>query len=359
MLEGIRIVEIEGLGPGPFAAMHLADLGAEVIVIHRESASGVTSDQSILDRGKRSISLDLKDEADRGIAMDLIASANALIEGFRPGVMERLGLGPEACHARNPVLVYGRMTGWGQSGPRAMQAGHDLNYIATSGALWYGSTPGDAPMTPPTLVGDIGGGANYLVIGILAGILNAKATGKGTVVDAAIVDGSAHMMNLLMAIRQTGQFSETRGESLLDGPHWCRTYQCKDEKYVSVQCLEPKFYREFLEKLGLSEDPAFVDQYDNSLWPSQTDTLAAIFATQSSDHWEKLFKGSDACVAVVKSPDEAAIDLHMADREIWQSPNGDLQAAPAPRFDGQTPKSNAVPTRDQHRAEILKDIGRS
>ncbi|MFZ2103479.1 MAG: CaiB/BaiF CoA-transferase family protein, partial [Oricola sp.] len=206
MLGGIRIVEIEGLGPAPFAAMHLADLGADVVTIHRRdggSAPGFT-DRNPLDRGKRSIALDLKDPADVETAKALIASADGLIEGFRPGVMERLGLGPDECRAANPALVYGRMTGWGQDGPRAQQAGHDLNYISTSGALWYASAPGDAPLTPPTLVGDIGGGALYLVVGMLAGILRARTTGEGTVVDAAIVDGSAHMMNLFMALGASG-----------------------------------------------------------------------------------------------------------------------------------------------------------
>lgn len=357
MLEGIRIVEIEGLGPGPFAAMHLADLGADVIVIHRKSPEGqITSEKTLLDRGKRSIALDLKDPRDIETALAIIDSSDAFIEGFRPGVMERLGLGPDVCHKRNPALVYGRMTGWGQTGPRAKQAGHDLNYIATSGALWYSSLPNEPPMTPATLVGDIGGGANYLVIGILAGLLNAKATGIGTVVDASIVDGSAHMMNLLMAVRQSGQMEETRGESLLDGPHWCRTYRCKDEKFISVQCLEPKFYRVFLDRMGLIEHSDFQDQYDKTQWPSQTETLSALFASQSSSHWDEVFKGSDACVAIVKSPSEAFSDPHMQSRRSWQQVDEALQAAPAPRFNSATPNVNAAPIRDQHRAEILGEI---
>jgi len=211
MLEGIRIVEIEGLGPGPFAGMLLADLGADVIVVHRAGGGPpIIGEKSLLDRGKRSITLDLKDPDDLKTVKALIAGADGLIEGFRPGVMERLGLGPEVCHGLNPALVFGRMTGWGQDGPRSLTAGHDLNYIATSGALHYASEPQDAPFAPPSLVGDVGGGALYLVIGILSGILKARATGKGCVVDAAIVDGSAHMMNLLMALGQGGGLSETR-----------------------------------------------------------------------------------------------------------------------------------------------------
>ena len=357
MLQGIRIVEIEGLGPGPFAAMHLADLGADVIVIPRKATEGqITSEKSLLDRGKRSIALDLKDPADVETALAIIDSSDALIEGFRPGVMERLGLSPEVCHQRNPALVYGRMTGWGQTGPRATQAGHDLNYIATSGALWYSSAPGSPPMTPATLVGDIGGGANYLVIGVLAGLLNAKATGKGTVVDASIVDGSAHMMNLLMAVRQSGQLEETRGQSLLDGPHWCRTYICMDKKYLSVQCLESKFYREFLDLMGLADQREFHDQYDKTQWPQQTERLAAIIAEKPSKHWDEVFHGSDACVAVVKSPVDSLSDPHMQARGSWQHTQGALQAAPAPRFSKDAAKINAAPIRDQNRAEILSEL---
>ncbi|SFL30488.1 CaiB/BaiF CoA transferase family protein [Shimia haliotis] len=356
MLNGIRIIEIEGLGPGPFAAMHLADLGADVITIHRKGGAAITADQSVLDRGKRSIALDLKDPADLITAKKLIATADALIEGFRPGVMERLGLGPAELHSDNPRLVYGRMTGWGQSGPRAQTAGHDLNYIAQSGALWYASEPGSAPITPATLVGDIGGGALYLVIGILSGILNAQKTGQGTVVDAAIVDGSAHMMNLLMALKQAGGLATDRGSSLLDGPHWSRSYACADGGYISVQCLEPQFYAEFLTKLDLSDDPEFLRQHDKTLWPKLTTRLADLFLAQPRAHWETLFEGSDACVAAVLSPNEATSAPHTSDRAIWQSPNGHLQAAPAPRFDGQAAAINPAPKRGAHTDEILREL---
>ncbi|MEY8841988.1 CaiB/BaiF CoA transferase family protein, partial [Cribrihabitans sp. XS_ASV171] len=308
MLSGIRIVEIEGLGPGPFAAMTLADLGAEVIVIHRKGG-GVTPgmpERSLLDRGKRSIALDLKDADDLDTAKALIASADGLIEGFRPGVMEKLGLGPETCHAANPALVYGRMTGWGQTGPLAHAAGHDFNYISLSGAMWYASAPGEPPQTPATLVGDIGGGAMYLVAGLLAGILNARATGHGTVVDAAIYDGSAHMMNLLMSLRQAGGLSDTRGQSLLDGPHWSRTYACADGGFISIQALEPKFYARFLELMGLADDPEFRKQFDPEAWPVLTARLAGLFAQHPRAQWEEIFLGTDACVAPVLTPTEAA-----------------------------------------------------
>ncbi|MGD9866023.1 MAG: CaiB/BaiF CoA transferase family protein, partial [Pseudodonghicola sp.] len=285
MLNGIRIIEVEGLGPGPFAAMHLADLGADVIVVHRKGGNptpGVPQ-RPLLDRGKRSIALDLKDPADIETFRALVATADGLIEGFRPGVMEKLGIGPADCQAINPALVYGRMTGWGQDGPLSKAAGHDLNYISLSGALWPASLPGDAPVTPPTLVGDIGGGALYLLVGLLSGLLKARATGQGSVVDAAIYDGSAHMMNLVMTLRQTDPSWGQRGMSLLDGSHWSRSYRCADGGYVSVQCLEPKFYALVLDKLGLTEDPDFTRQFDKALWPKAAERLAGIFAGAPRD----------------------------------------------------------------------------
>jgi len=359
MLSGVRIVEIEGLGPGPFAAMMLADLGADVICVQRHGGPPLPGlpENNLLDRGKRTIALDLKSEADRPVLEALIRSADALIEGFRPGVMERLSLGPQDCHALNPRLVYGRMTGWGQEGPRALQAGHDLNYVALSGALWYASPPGQPPITPPTLVGDIGGGALYLVAGILAGIINAGRTGTGTVVDAAIVDGSAHMMALLMTMRAGGMFRAQRGSSILDGPHWSRTYVCADQGFISIQCLEPKFYAAFLQRLGLSDDPDFARQNDPATWPDASARLAAVFATEPRDHWTALFAGSDACVAPVLSPDEAASDPHLVARQTWADTGGMMQPRPAPRFDGQAAEPNPAPMRDQHRAEILASLG--
>ena len=357
MLQGYRVVEIEGLGPGPFAAMMLADLGAEVIVIHRPGGgNAVAGEVNLLDRGKRSITLDLKQAGDLRTARALISTADALIEGFRPGVMERLGLGPEDLQADTPRLVYGRMTGWGQSGPKAQTAGHDLNYIASSGALWYASRPGDAPQTPPTLLGDIGGGAMYLVAGLLAGLLSAARTGKGAVVDAAIVDGSAHMMALLMSMAPSGNLHETRGKSLLDGPHWSRVYRCSCGDHISVQCLEPKFYASFLDLMALSDDPRFADQNDPSQWPDQTKALAAIFANHPLGHWAKLFEGSDACVAPVLSPWQAADDRHNVARDIWTVTKEGPQPAPAPRFDGHRATPGPVPKRgadgDTLRAEL-------
>lgn len=345
MLKGIRIVEFEGIGPGPFAGMMLADLGAEVIVVERPvSANPTVEGDNLLNRGKKSIVLDLKSPDDLRVGKALIASADALIEGARPGVMERLGLGPKPSHAANPKLVYGRITGWGQSGPRATQAGHDYNYIATSGALWYASPPEHAPLTPATLVGDIGGGALYLVAGILAGLLQAGHSGKGTVVDAAIVDGSAHMMALLMSMAPSGNLVTQRGQSLLDGPHWSRVYTCADGRHLSVQCLEAKFYAIFLDRLGLSDDPRFAEQYNVAIWPAQTRQLAQMFAREPMQHWADLFEGTDACVAPVLPPHEAAADPHMAARAVWQE--GPLQPAPAPRFDGERTTPGPVPMKD-------------
>ena len=360
MLEGLRVIEIEGLGPAPFAAMMLADLGADVIVVHRKNgrpAPGMP-ERSVIDRGKRSIELDLKSPSDIEILKQLVTRSEALIEGFRPGVMERLGLGPDDLSTVNPGLVYGRMTGWGQTGPRAQTAGHDLNYVSLSGAAWYASNKGEAPFTPPTLVGDIGGGALYLVAGILAGVLSARAGNGGTIVDAAIVDGSAHMMNLLMALKQTGGLSMARGQSLLDGPHWSRCYVCSDGGYISVQCLEPKFYAAFLARLGLSDDPDFEVQFDAKAWPRQTALMAGIFARQSRAHWEELFAGSDACVAPTLDPLQSMADPHMAARGVWNNDDGVLQAASAPRFSTEPqvgPK--AVPARGEHSGAILEWLG--
>ncbi len=362
MLHGIRILEVEGVGPAPFAGMLLADLGAEVIVVHRKGGPVTPGmpDQPILDRGKRSIELDLKDPAGRDSFLALAARADGLIEGFRPGVMERLGLGPADCHAGNPALVYGRMTGWGQDGPLAATAGHDLNYIAMSGAAWFASDAGDAPFTPPTLVGDLGGGAMYLVVGMLAGLLNARATGKGTVVDAAIYDGSAHLMNLMMTIRQGGLFAMERGQSLLDGPHWSRCYVCGDGRYLSVQCLEPQFYAAFLDILGLGDDPGFARQYDPRRWPALTARLRDIFLTRSRNEWAGLFAASDACVAPVLNPAEAAAHPLNVARQSWSAAaDGTLQAAAAPRFSGGDPWTPPpIPARGQHTAEILAELGR-
>jgi alpha-methylacyl-CoA racemase len=355
MLSGIRIVEFEGIGPGPFAGMLLADLGAEVTVIQRPGPAPLGL-APVLDRGKRTIALDLKSDRDRAVVQALLVRADGLIEGYRPGVMERLGFGPDPVRTLNPRLVYGRMTGWGQTGPRASQAGHDLNYIGLSGALWYASMPDTPPFTPPTLVGDIGGGALYLVAGMLAGLIRAGREGRGTVVDAAIVDGSAHMLALVMAMQASGQFHAARGSSLLDGPHWARAYRCACGGHMAVQALEGPFYAEFLSRMGLAGDADFQRQHDARLWPVLAERLSALFAAQPRAHWETVFAGSDACAAPVLSPADSARDAHMTARQVWA--DGPLRPRAAPRFDGQVPPVPPVPPgRDAHRGEILRELG--
>lgn len=358
LLEHIKIIEVEGLGPGPFAGMMLADLGAEVIVVHRQKPSlSALPERNLIDRGKKSIVLDLKNAADIDILKQLICTADGLIEGFRPGVMERLGLGPEDTCKDNPRLVYGRMTGWGQHGPMACLAGHDLNYIGLSGALWYASPPGTSPLTPPTLTGDIGGGALYLVIGMLAGLLGAQQSGQGTVVDAAIVDGSAHMMNLLMSAQSAGLLNARRGTSFLDGAPWSRCYATSDGGWLSVQCLEPTFYGVFRRKLGIDTDSGFDQDEDSKSWPTIAKRLSEIFARKTLHDWTQLFADCDACVAPVLEPSAAAKHPHLAARKTWLEINGQLQARAAPRFDGKVPGDPAIaPMRGEHTDEILAGL---
>ncbi|GJL93163.1 CaiB/BaiF CoA transferase family protein [Hyphococcus sp.] len=357
VLSGVKIVEFEGLGPGPFCGMLLADLGADVILIERKGGADAGK-AAIYKRGKRSIMLDLKQDAAKEIALEIIASSDALIEGLRPGVMERLGLGPDAARARNKKLVYGRLTGWGQTGPLAHTAGHDINYVSLSGAAWYAGAAGEAPTPPPTLVGDIGGGALYLAIGVLAGVMRARETGEGSVVDAAIVDGSAHMMNLLYAVRAAGGMSDARGDNMLDGAHFYSSYQCADGGWVSIGPLEPKFYAELLSRLGLSDDPDFSAQYDRERWPAMKARLAEIFKTKSRDEWTTLLEGTDVCFAPVLPPSEAQAHAHMRERNVLREVDGVLQAVAAPRFSAEAPANpGPIPKPGQHTEEILKAIG--
>ena len=359
MLSGVRIVEFEGLGPGPFCGMLLADLGADVILIERKGGMDA-GPGAVFKRGKRSIALDLKNEAARDIALRLLDKADALIEGMRPGVMERLGLGPDVVRARNGKIVYGRLTGWGQTGPLAHAAGHDLNYVGLSGAAWYAGAAGDAPAPPPTLVGDVGGGALYLAIGILSGLLRARDTGEGAVVDAAIVDGSAHMMNLLYSLRAAGGLPDARGESMLDGAHFYGVYQCADDLWISVGPLEPKFYAELLQRLGIADDPGFAAQFDREHWPSLKERLAEVFRKEPRAYWTERLYGTDVCFAPVLTPAEAMEDPHMKARNVIRDIGGVMQAAAAPRFDGETPADpGPVPSSGQHTEEILADIGAS
>jgi len=347
MLSGIKIVEIAGIGPGPFCAMHLADLGADVIAVEREAAPDAQS--TMLNRGKRSVVADLKTPEGRELVLKLIEDADALIEGMRPGVMERLGLGPEECAARNPRLVYGRMTGWGQTGPLAQAAGHDNNYISLSGALYYNGTPAEPPQSAITLIGDVGGGALYLAVGILSGILKARATGQGTVVDASIVDGSAHMMQLILASRQKGLVTGARGENMHDSSHFFATYRCADGHFVTLGSLEPQFYALLMEKLGLQDDARFSGkQWDRARWGEMHAHFAELFASRTRDEWRALLEGTDVCFGPVLSPVEAAQHPHNVARDIYFERDGLLQTRPAPRFDGQAVMPRPLPGRGEH-----------
>jgi alpha-methylacyl-CoA racemase len=359
MLNSIRLLEVAALGPAPFCGMLFSDLGADVILVDRRSTDPERiglNEGSVIDRGKRSIALDLKKPADVETFLRLVESVDVLVEGFRPDVMERLGLGPDVCLARNPKLVYGRATGWGQSGPMAPLAGHDMNYVALSGALWYGGEPGTRPTTPPSLVGDVGGGL-YLALGLLVGVMRARETGKGCVVDGAIYDANAHMMGLLMALRQQGDLVDERNKSILDGSHWSRTYACACGNHISVQSFEPKFYRIFLDRLGLQDDPLFEQQFDSAQWGAQSARLEQLFATRTREEWSKVFEGSDACFAPVLNPTEAAAHPHNQARQAYVTVDGVLQGAPAPRFSFAEPwQPKPGPRRNQHEQEILASL---
>lgn len=364
-LAGKRIVEIAGIGPCPFAGMMLADMGADVVLVERKTRDGGTAGDgldprfTIMNRGKRSIAIDLKADGAVDVVLRLLAGADGLIEGFRPGVMERLGLGPDVCHAVNPRLVYGRMTGWGQTGPLAQAAGHDLNYIALSGAAWYGGRTDSPPTAPPTLVGDIGGGAMVLVVGLLAALIGAESTGRGQVVDAAVVDGSALATTLLGALYAAGLWRRERIENMLDGASpWYDTYECADGKFVSVAALEPAFYRQLIDKLGLAADPDFDDQYDARRWPAQKARVAALFRTKSRAHWCELLEGTDACFAPVLDFEEARAHPHNRARGVFTTVDGIGQPAPAPRF-SETPSAIASPppARGEHGVALLEAAG--
>lgn len=364
-LAGKKIVEIAGLGPGPVCGMLLADMGAEVTVIDRPATSNPSAlalaNAAIMNRGKKSIALDLKMEGGRDVVLRLLENANGLIEGFRPGVMERLGLGPGDCLEVNPRLVYGRMTGWGQAGPLSQVAGHDLNYVALSGALWYGGRSDSPPTVPPTLVGDMGGGAMLLAIGMLAAMMNAQETGKGQVVDAAMIDGSALSTTLLYALFQSGNWTLNRQDNFLDGAaYWYDTYECADGKYVSIGSIEPEFHALLLEKLGLEDDPDFAQQYKKDRWPELKARFVDIFKTKTRDEWCALLEGSDVCFAPVLDFAEAPRHPHNRARGVFTKVAGVTQPAPAPRF-SETPSEigSAPPESGEHTAEILAAAGYS
>ncbi|MFJ5557437.1 CaiB/BaiF CoA transferase family protein [Streptomyces sp. NPDC093250] len=332
-LTGVRVVELAGIGPGPFAAMLLADLGADVVRVDRPGGPGLGIEPAgdITNRNKRSVIVDLKDPDGPARVLDLAERADILIEGYRPGVAERLGVGPGDCHARNPRLVYGRMTGWGQHGPLADRAGHDIAYIALTGTLGMIGGPDGPPAVPANLLGDYAGGSLYLVVGVLAALHHARATGTGQVVDAAIVDGTAHLSTMIHGMLAAGAWQDRRGANLLDGgcPYY-GTYETADGEHMAVGALEPRFYTEFLRLLGIEDQAAA--HTDVSRWPALREQVAARFKERTRDAWTAVFEGTDACVAPVLSLREAPHHPHLAARGTFTDHGGITQPAPAPRF---------------------------
>lgn len=330
----MRFVEMAGIGPSPFAAMVLADLGAEGIRIDspRPALSVVPAERDITRRGRASVRIDITQPEGAALVLDLIAQADLLVEGFRPGVMERRGLGPDACLAVNPRLVYGRMTGWGQDGPLAHTAGHDLGYIAIAGVLAHIARRGQPPTPPLNIIGDYAGGALFLVIGLLAAAWEAQRTGTGQVVDAAMVDGAALLMSLVQSLAAAGLWSDEAGANALDsGMPFYDVYQCKDGGWLAVACLEPKFYQQWLEGAGLA-DADLPAQFDQTGWPVLRERFAMTVATRSRAEWSAIFDGTDACVAAVLTMSEAAVHPHLVARGTYVTVDGVPQAAPAPRF---------------------------
>jgi alpha-methylacyl-CoA racemase len=361
-LQGVRVVEFAGLGPGPFCGMLLADLGADVVRIDRRGSRGgligALGATSLLDRGKRSIALDLKDPADLDVVRALARRSDVLLEGFRPGVMERLGLGPDELLAANPALVYGRMTGWGQTGPLASMAGHDIGYIALTGALGATGRPDERPAPPMNLLGDFGGGGVFLALGALAALISARSTGRGQVVDAAIVDGTAVLTTMIHGMLDAGFWVDRRGRNLLDtGAPFYDVYRCADGTFVAVGALEEQFYAALLDGLGLAGDETLPDRNDPRQWPALRDRFTEAFAGRTRAEWWQVFEGTDACVAPVWSLVEATADEHNRERGVFVEVDGVVQPAVAPRFSATPGEVGTVPTPGQHDAEIRAELG--
>lgn len=351
-LEGVRVVELAGIGPGPHACMLLADLGADVVRVERGGTGDIGIDiaNGATLRGRTTVTADLKAPADAAAVLDLVATADVIVEGFRPGVAERLGLGPDDCHARNPRLVYGRMTGWGQDGPLAHTAGHDINYISLTGILDNIGRDGERPVPPLNLVGDFGGGSMFLVTGILAALWERERSGRGQVIDAAMVDGAGVLAQMMWSMRGNGSWATGRGENLLDGSHpFYDTFTCADGRYVAVGAIEPQFYAQMLEILGLSAAD-LPGQWERPRWDELRTALTAAFKSRTRDEWADAFYGTDACVTPVLTYDEALVHPHLVDRDTFTTIGGVSQPAPAPRF------SRAVPsTPSESRTASLAD----
>ncbi|MCZ6472839.1 MAG: CaiB/BaiF CoA-transferase family protein [SAR324 cluster bacterium] len=361
-LAGIKVVEMAGIGPGPFCAMALSDMGAEVLRIDRTEPSGlgIVLDPKfdLLKRGRRSVAIDLKDARGAETVLRLVEQADALIEGFRPGVMERLGVGPDECLRRNPRLVYGRMTGWGQDGPMAKDVGHDINYIALAGVLHCIGSQGGVPVPPMNLVGDFGGGAMFLAFGIVSALLEAAKSGKGQVVDVSMVEGAAYLMTSIYGLHASGIWNNERGSNLLDGgAHYYNVYETSDGKYVSVGAIEPKFYQQLLERTGL-EGEELPGQQDRDAWPQFRRRLAEIFKTHTRDEWCEIMEGAEVCFAPVLYMDEVRGHSQNAARESFLDIDGVVQPAPAPRFSRTASQVQSPPARrGEHSAAALKDWG--
>jgi len=359
-LSGIKVLEFESIGPAPFAGMLLADMGADVLVIDRPATTdlGLKRERwyDVMMRGKRSVTLDLKKKDSSQAALELLARADALIEGMRPGVMERLGLGPDEALKRNPKLVYGRMTGWGQDGPLAPRAGHDINYIALAGVLHAFGRKGEAPVPPLNLVGDFGGGGMLLGFGVACALLEASRSGRGQVVDAAMVDGASLLAAMFAGFLKAGTWSEQRGENILDtGAPWYNVYETRDGKHVSIGSIESRFFDELVSRLGLRDVPP---QHDRARWPEMRSLLEKAFKSKTRDEWCKVFEGSDACFAPVLSWSEARRDPHNKSRKSFVEVSGVEQPAPAPRF-SRTPGAvrRAPPERGEGGAAALAEWG--
>jgi alpha-methylacyl-CoA racemase len=341
-LTGIRVIEIGGIGPGPFCGMLLADMGADVVCAERAGPM-IDPANDVTRRGKRSIVLDLKQRQDKETLLQLVGRSDALFEGFRPGVMENLGLGPEECLARNPRLVYGRMTGWGQTGPLASAAGHDINYISLTGALHATGPRGGKPVPPVPPAGDFGGGAMFLAFGMVCALLEAKSSGRGQVVDAAMIDGSALLMALIHSLDASGNWGQQRGSNLLDGgAPFYGVYETRDGKCISLGALEPQFFGQFMDIAGLVPEE-YGDPMDHSRWPEQQHKLQALFSTRTQSEWSRLLEGTDACFAPVLDHREAPQHPHNRARDTYLEVGGMLQPAPAPRFSRTTPEVRHPP----------------
>ncbi len=363
-LSGYRIIEIAGIGPGPFAAMMLADMGAEVIRVERaQSVKGeapATAHWDTLLRGRKNIAIDLKNPQGVEALLQLVEKADAIIEGFRPGVMERLGIGPTECAQRNPKIVFGRMTGWGQDGPYAPLAGHDINYIALAGALAHFSRAGETPVPPLNMVGDFGGGGMFLAFGVVCALLETQKSGKGQVIDAAMIDGSATLMSMFWAMKSIGMFNENApGTNLLDtGAHFYDVFQCQDDKYISIGSIEPQFYALLLEKTGLTNDPAFAKQMDPSQWPVLKTKLQDVIKQKTQAQWCEIMEGTDVCFAPVLTMTQATQHPHHIARNTFINIAGVTQPAPAPRFSRTSPDTPTPPAHaGQHSTQILNEWG--